>query len=107
MSPRTLARVAPVLLAPVLLPVLLQAPAHAASERMQLDCLDGPLLERSNGSSWWGVDDDAVYVSERIDITGTATFSKDFGRKGPEADRSTCVAPHAGSTWTVVLVRVR
>ena len=93
--------------APALLSVLLQSPAYATSELMQLSCQDGRVIERSNGSSWWGVDHDAVYVSERIDITGGATFSKEFGRKGPDADRSTCVAEHFGSTWTVVLVRAR
>ena len=93
--------------APALLSVLLPGPAHADSERMQLDCGALGTIERSNGGSWWGVDDGAVYVSERIDITGGATFSKEFGRRAPDADRSTCVAEHFDSTWTVVLVRVR
>ena len=100
-------RVTVAVLAPVALSVLVHGPASAAAERMQLDCGELGTIERSNGSSWWGVDDGAVYVSERIDITGGATFSKQYGRKGPDADRSTCVAEHFGSTWTVVLVRVR
>jgi hypothetical protein len=104
---RTVALVAPLLIAPGLLSVLLQAPAHAGSERMQLECEDGRIIERSNGSTWWGVDHDAVYVTERIEITGGATFTKDFGGRGAHPDRSTCVAEHFGSTWTVVLVRVR
>ena len=93
--------------APALLSVLLQVPAHADSERMQLHCADGRTVERSNGSSWWSVGSDEVYVSERIDVTGGATYSKEFGRRAPDAHRTTCVAEHFGSTWTVVLVRVR
>ncbi|HVM28894.1 MAG TPA: hypothetical protein VM433_14645 [Mycobacteriales bacterium] len=86
----------------------LAAPASASSERMQLACQDGRIIERSNGSSWWGVDHAAGYVTEHLLVTsgGQVQYEKDYGRKGAGA-RSTCVADHFGSTWTVQLVRTR
>lgn len=85
------------------------APAAAGSERMQLECQDGRVIERTNGSSWWGVDHDAAYVSEHLLITenGDVVYEKDYGSKGPDADRSTCVADHFGVVWTVDLARTR
>jgi hypothetical protein len=84
------------------------APALAASERMQLTCQDGRVIERTNGSSWFGVDHDAGYVSEHLLITedDEVVHEQDYGRKGP-GRRSTCVADHFGTQWTVDLFRTR
>ena len=87
----------------------LACPAAADAERMVLACQDGRTIERSNGSSWWGVDHEAVYTTEHLLITGSdgeVHHEKSYGRKGNGA-RSTCVAEHFGSTWTVDLVRTR
>jgi len=91
--------------------LLLSAPAPAAAdaERMRLACADGRTIERSNGSSWWAVGSDAVYVTERLVITGedgTTRYDRSYGHKG-NGDGSTCVGEHFGSTWTVHLVRSR
>ncbi len=88
--------------------VALAAPASAGSDRMQLHCADGRDIERTNGSSWWGVDADAGYVSEHLLITegDEVLYEKDYGRKG-NGERSVCVADHFGSTWTVHLIRTR
>jgi hypothetical protein len=98
-----------------LLVAVVVPPASAGSERMQLTCQGGPdspdvrVIERTNGSSWWGVGSDVGYVSERLLITDgdEVLYAKDYGRKAPDADRSICVADHFGSTWTVDLVRTR
>lgn len=84
------------------------APALASSERMQLECEDGRVLERTNGSSWWGVNHEAGYVTEHLRITqdGEVAHEQDYGRKG-NGQRSTCVADHFGYVWTVDLVRTR
>jgi hypothetical protein len=85
-------------------------PASAGSDRMKLTCGDGRMIERTNGSSWWGVDSDAGYVTEHLLITdgdGQVLYARDYGRKAPDADRSTCVADHFETTWTVGLVRTR
>lgn len=97
------------LTAALLLPVLAVAPAASAgSDRMQLDCGDGRVIERSNGSSWWGTDHDAGYVTEHLLITsgGEVQYEKAYGSRGP-GERSTCVADHFGSIWTVQLVQTR
>lgn len=95
----------------LLLPLLAVAPSASAygADRMQLQCDDGRVIERSNGSSWWGVDHDAGYVTEHLLITssGEVQYEKDYGRKAPDADRSTCTADHFGSIWTVQLVQTR
>jgi hypothetical protein len=85
-------------------------PPAMGSDRMQLACADGRVIERANGSSWWGVDHDAGYVSEHLRITddnNEVLFEKGYGSKGPDAERSTCLAEHFGTTWTVDLVRTR
>ncbi len=83
--------------------------AAAGSDRMQLHCEDGRDIERTNGSSWWGADHDAGYVTEHLLITDgdQVLYEKDYGRKALGAETSTCVADHFGSTWTVGLVRTR
>ncbi len=82
--------------------------AQAATERMQLFCADGRVLERTNGTSWWGADG-AGYVHERVVVTadGQVLYAQDAGRKAPDAARTTCVAEHFGTVWTVDLVQVR
>lgn len=82
-------------------------PAAAGSERMQLHCQDGRVIERANGSSWWGVDHSAGYVTEHLLITedGETRYEKEYGQ--PRGDRSTCIADHFGWVWTVELVRTR
>ncbi len=85
-------------------------PAAAGSDRMMLACQDGRVIERSNGSNWWGVDSEVGYVTERLLIIsqeGELVYEKDYGRKAPDAERSRCVAEHFGSTWNVELVRTR
>ncbi len=93
-----------------LLVAVVVPPASAGSDRMQLTCEDGRVIERTNGSSWWGVGTDANYVTAHLLITdqvGGVQYEKDYGRKAPGAEPSTCVADHFGSTWTVGLVRTR
>jgi len=93
-----------------LLVAVVVPPASAGSDRMQLTCQDSRVIERTNGSSWWGVGSDSGYVTAHLLITdqvGVVQYEKDYGRKAPGADRTTCVADHFGSTWTVTLVRTR
>jgi hypothetical protein len=100
----------PALAVGALLVPVLSAPASADSQRMQLHCGgDVGVIERTNGASWWGVDHDAGYATEHLIIRqdGEVVFAKSYGRKGPDAERSTCVADHFGSTWTVELVQTR
>lgn len=94
--------------APLLLVPVLAAPPSAASERMQLHCDDGRVIERTNGSSWWGLDDDAGYVTQHLLVTadGEVQYEKRYGSKAG-GERSTCVAAHFGTVWTVDLVRTR
>lgn len=82
-------------------------PAAAESERMQLHCDGGLTIERTNGASWWGVDHDAGYTTEHLLVSrgGDVVHEKDYGTRGPTAERSTCLADHVGYTWTVQLVR--
>lgn len=82
-------------------------PAAAESERMQLHCDGGLTIERTNGASWWGVDHNAGYTAEHLLVTQGAdmVYEKDYGTRGPQADRSTCTADHFEYTWTVQLVR--
>lgn len=82
-------------------------PAAAGSDRMQLQCRDGRTIERSNGSSWWGVDHEAVYTTEHLRIDGQHPYEKSYGTRSPTADPSICTGEHHGSTWTVTLVRSR
>lgn len=83
----------------------LAAPA-AASERMQLACHDGRVIERSNGSSWSDVDHAAGYVSRHLLITADneVVYEKGYGTKSG-GQPSTCVGERFGSIWTVQLVR--
>lgn len=94
--------------AAVLLVPVLAAPASAASERMYLDCGDGRKIERTNGSSWWGVDHLAGYVSEHLLITEGSSLihEKDYGTRA-QGERTTCQAEHFEWTWTVTLVQTR
>ena len=87
--------------------------AFADSERMQLHCESGSLagrtLERSNGASWWDVEDGTVYTTRSIRVTdgeGNIAYQHDYGRKS--GDAGTCVGEHSGpgfsSEWEVTLV---
>ena len=90
---------------------LLAAPAAAAQERMQLDCGgDIGVIERTNGASWWGVDDGAVYTTKHLRVqAGSGVFEKSYGHTARE--HVVCQAAHEvddySSTWTVHLVRAR
>lgn len=99
---------------------LLASPASAGAERMTLDC-GGTIgvIERTNGGSWWGVDDDAVYTTKHLRVQDAyGTFEKSYGHVVGEV--LPCVADHDvpyvdddgveqlyESTWTVELVRSR
>lgn len=84
-------------------------PASAASERMQLLCesgsLEGRTFERTNGASWWDVEDGGVLTTHSIRVThpdhGTV-YEHTYGRKSAEAE--TCTATHFGYTWELELV---
>lgn len=85
------------------------AAAAAGSERMQLHCESGSLaghtLERSNGSSWWGVDDGTVYTTKSITVSGDegVVYHRDYGKK--DKAPGTCTATHFGWTWQLEVVR--
>ena len=85
------------------------APAAAGSERMQLHCESGSLaghtLERSNGSSWWDVDDGTVYTTKSITVSGDegVLYQHDYGRKAKAPE--TCTATHFDWTWELEVVR--
>jgi hypothetical protein len=90
---------------------MLAAPAAAAQERMQLDCGgDIGVIERTNGLSWWGVDDGAAYTTKYLRVQDTyGVFEQSYGHTGRE--HVVCEAAHTvddySSTWTVLLVRTR
>lgn len=80
--------------------------ALADSERMQLTCDDIDLVvERTNGSAWWDVDEGTTYTSSYIrvveDATGEIVHEQSTGQRPSEATR--CVADHFGYVWTVDL----
>lgn len=85
-------------------------PASAASERMHLYCasgsLEGRTFERTNGASWWDVEDGTVYTTRSIRVThpdhGTV-HEHTYGQKSAEG--GTCTASHFGFTWELQLVR--
>lgn len=83
--------------------------AAAASERMQLECTSGSLaghtLERSNGSSWWDVEDGTVYTTKSITVSGDegVVFQHDYGKKAKESE--TCTGTHFEWTWDLELMR--
>lgn len=87
--------------------VVTASPAGASSQRMQLHCdsgtLDGHVLERTNGSSWWDVSDAAVYTTRSITVTadGSVAYDKRYGQKSGEVD--TCTGTHFDSTWNLEL----
>lgn len=89
-------------------------PAAAEAERMHLECENGLVVERSNGSSWWGVAPDgsrnsAVYTTRRlviVDADGDLVHEQDYGQKSAGSS-TTCEATHFDWRWTVELVRVR
>lgn len=83
-------------------------PAAASSERMQLHCLSGSLqgdiLERTNGSSWWDTDTGAVYTTKSLTISDDQgiVHQHDYGKKSQAAE--TCTAKHFEWTWDVEVV---
>ncbi len=88
-------------------------PVGAQAERMRLECDTGLVIERSNGSSWWGLASDgsrdgSVYTTRHlkvVDADGNVAYEHHYGHKSERLDSTTCVASHFGSTWTVELVR--
>lgn len=84
-------------------------PAAAGSERMQLHCESGSLaghtLERSNGSTWWDVDDGAVYTTKSIKVSGDegVVYEHDYGKKAEAAE--TCTGTHLDWTWELAVGR--
>ncbi|HWH28299.1 MAG TPA: hypothetical protein VNU26_04945 [Mycobacteriales bacterium] len=81
----------------------------ASSERMQLHCEDGRVIERANGSSWWDTETGAVLLTEHLVVSDgdDVVHEHSYGRKAPGAARTTCTAQHVGWTWTVQLVEPR
>ena len=90
---------------------LLAAPATATQDRMRLECGgDIGVIERSNGASWWGVDDGAVYTTKHLRVQDAyGVFEKSYGHTARE--HVVCQAAHNvddySSIWTVQLVRSR
>ena len=86
-------------------------PAAASAERMQLTCHDGTLaghtLERTNGSSWWDVDDGTVYTTKSLLITegDQVVYEKNYGHTASAEE--TCVGDHFEWTWNVTVVRAQ
>ena len=96
------------------------APSALAQERMTLEC-GGSIgtIERTNGASWWGIGDDAVYTTKHLLIDDAhGRYEKSYGHVA--GDVQVCVADHDvtyvdengdrqvyESTWTVQLVRSR
>ena len=86
------------------------APALPASaeDRMSLDCEGIPLVvERTNGTSWWG-SDGAVYTTKHLRIEDEhGGYEKSYGHVQGEV--TLCAADHVvddyRSRWTVQLVR--
>lgn len=84
-------------------------PAAAGRERMQLDCdagdLAGHTLERTNGSSWWDVEDGTVYATKSLTITsGTdVVFEHDYGKRSRVTVTCTGIN-HSGLTWNLEIV---
>jgi hypothetical protein len=85
-------------------------PASAGAERMYLECesgtLNGTTIERSNGASWWDVNDRTVYTTRHIRIEHAdfgVVHEHTFGAKSGPVD--TCTADHFGFSWTVEVVR--
>lgn len=101
-------RSAAVLVATAVLAVAPAVPA-GASERMRLDCGGAiGVIERTNGASWWGVEDGTVYTTKYlyvIDDQGNE-FEKHYGHVARE--HVVCQAAHVvddyASDWTVHLV---
>lgn len=100
-------RAAAVLVATAVLAVAPAVPA-GASERMRLDC-DGAIgvIERTNGASWWDVDDGTVYTTKHLRVEDdNGVFEKSYGHVASEA--VVCEAAHVvddyESDWTVHLV---
>jgi hypothetical protein len=92
-----------------LLTTCLAAPALAANDRMQLECIGGDLagttLERTNGSSWWSQPSGSVSTTRSISVTdadGTTVYEHTYGKKSGPAQ--SCVAQHYGYTWQVEIV---
>ena len=87
------------------------SPAAADDQRMQLDCGgEIGLIERTNGASWWGVDDDVVYTTKHLRIVhAEGSYEKSYGHV--TGDVVVCDAAHVtpdhASRWTVELVRSR
>ena len=83
-------------------------PATAGSERMQLECLSGDLaghtLERTNGSSWWDVEDGTVYTTKSLTITSgdDVVYERDYGKRSRVA--VTCTGDHFDWTWNLEVV---
>lgn len=104
------AAVAAVVVVSLLVPA---ASGGSEAERMQLACDSGLVIERANGSSWWGVGPDGtrdgtVYTTRSVTVTdagGGVVYAHDYGQKGRGAGSTTCTAEHFGWTWTVELVR--
>lgn len=87
-------------------------PAAADPARMTLDCGgDVGVIERSNGSSWWGVDDSAVYTTKYLKIVSDdgGVYEKRYGHAADEplVCQAAHVTPDHSSSWTVHLVPSR
>ena len=98
-------------LAAITMGLAMSAPGVAlgASDRMELHCdsgsLQGTTLERTNGASWWNVEDGTVYTTRSILVTdesNSTVFEHDYGKKSGESE--TCIGQHFGSTWHVSVV---
>ena len=110
------ARVAPVAAAAALALCSLTGlqPAAAEAERMHLECENGLVIERTNGSNWWGLNaegsrDGTVYTTRHlvvVDQDGNLVHEHRYGQKSDQHSSTTCVATHFGWTWTVELVQV-
>jgi hypothetical protein len=99
-------------LAALPLAVVSLSPAAAEAQRMQLDCGDR-VVERTNGASWWGVDDDSHYVTAHLRITadGVLVHEQDLGEMAGK-EHLRCEADHPVGDgrvhhWSVELVQVR
>lgn len=83
------------------------SPALAGADRMQLACEGLDLVvERSNGSSWWG-NDGVTYTTRYLRVADSrGVYEKHFGHAASE--HLVCTADHDSgdyrSRWTVHLV---
>lgn len=89
--------------------VLAPALPVAGSERMTLACGgDIGTIERSNGASWWSVEDGTVWTTKYLEVVHPeGVFERSYGHVARE--HVVCEADHDvdgyESDWTVHLVR--